>query len=89
MPFEEFIDQAWSDHAADPAGVVAGLDLVTANDGPALERLFAWQVLGRVGRAAGDRVGQERALQQARAALGQVDPVDRVGCAAEIDQLDA
>lgn len=89
MPFEDFIARAWSHDAADPAGVVAGLDLVMANDGPTLERLFAWQVLGRVGRAAGDRVGQERALQQARAALEQVDPADRVWCAAEIDKLDA
>ena len=67
----------------------ACLSIVAANDGAALERLFAWEALGRVERAAGNADGHAHALAQAREALAQVDEADRAWCADSIAQLAA
>ncbi len=53
------------------------LDIVSAHDGPALERFFAWEALGRVAQALGDASSQAGALAQARAAFDALDEADR------------
>jgi hypothetical protein len=53
------------------------LDIVTANQGPALERFFAWEALGRVAQGLGDASGQARALAEAQAAFDGLDEADR------------
>jgi hypothetical protein len=45
------------------------LEIVAANDGAALERLFGWEALGRVERAAGNPTGHAQALARAREAF--------------------
>jgi len=65
------------------------LEVVEANDGAALERLFAWEALGRVERAAGKAAGHAHALARARAAFAQLSSDDQAWCAASVDQLAA
>jgi len=65
------------------------LEIVDAHDGPALERLFGWEALGRVERAAGNEVGHQRALAMARAALAELPAEDQAWCAASVEQLAA
>lgn len=67
----------------------ACLEIVTANDGPALERLFGWEALGLVERAAGNATGHARALARAREAFAELDEGDKAWCAASIDKLAA
>lgn len=65
------------------------LEIVTANDGAALERLFGWEALGRVERAAGNATGHAQALAQARTAFAALDESDKSWCAASVDKLAA
>lgn len=65
----------------------ACLEIVAANDGPALERLFGWEALGLVERAAGNATGHAQALARAREAYEQLDDSDKSWCAASIDKL--
>jgi len=65
----------------------ACLEIVAANDGAALERLFGWEALGLVERAAGNATGHAQALARARAAFDQLDEADKSWCAASIDKL--
>ena len=65
----------------------ACLELVAANDGAALERLFGWEALGRVERAAGNATGHAQALAHARQAFDQLDASDKAWCAASIEKL--
>jgi hypothetical protein len=65
------------------------LEIVAANDGAALEKLFGWEALGRVERAAGNAVGHARALATAREAFAQLSADDQAWCAASVDQLAA
>lgn len=58
-------------------------------EAPALERLFAWEALGVVERAAGNSTGHQRALAAAREAFASLDESDRSWCAAELDKLAA
>jgi hypothetical protein len=67
----------------------ACLDIVAANDGAALERLFGWEVFGLVERAAGNATGHAQALARARAAFAELEPADQAWCAASLDQLAA
>ena len=77
--------------AGDPAEArehaQACLAIIAANGGSALERLFGWEALGRVERAAGHAAGHAQALAKARAALAELDPADQARCAASIEQL--
>ena len=63
------------------------LEIVAANDGAALERLFGWEALGRVERAAGNAAGHAQALLNARTAFAELAAADQAWCAACIDQL--
>ena len=65
------------------------LEIVAANDGAALERLFGWEALGRIERAAGNAIGHAQALAQARSAFAALDASDTSWCAASIDKLAA
>ena len=65
----------------------ACLDIVAANDGAALERLFGWEALGLVERAAGDAAGHAHALAMARAAFAELSADDQGWCAESIDKL--
>jgi hypothetical protein len=65
------------------------LEIVTANDGAALERLFGWEALGRVERAAGNAAGHARALAMVREAFVQLAPDDQAWCATSVEQLAA
>ena len=65
----------------------ACLGLVAANDGAALERLFGWEALGLVERAAGNASGHAEALAHAREAFAALDDADKSWCAASIDKL--
>lgn len=67
----------------------ACLDIVAANDGAALERLFGWEALGSVERAAGNAVGHAHALTMAREAFTQLSADDQAWCGASVDQLAA
>lgn len=67
----------------------ACLEIVAANDGAALERLFGWEALGRVERAAGNATGHARALARAREAFAELDQSDKGWCAESIDKLAA
>jgi hypothetical protein len=79
--------------AGDPAQArthaQACLEIVAANGGAALERLFAWEALGRVERAAGNLAGHAQALAQARDAYAALDDDDKTWCAASLEQLAA
>jgi hypothetical protein len=65
------------------------LEVIGANDGAALERLFGWEALGRVERAAGNAVGHAHALAKAREAFAQLSPDDQGWCAESVEQLAA
>ena len=65
------------------------LEIVAANDGAALERLFGWEALGRVERAAGNATGHAQALAQARTAFAALEPSDQAWCAASVEKLAA
>lgn len=65
------------------------LDIVAANGGPALERLFGWEALGLVERAAGNTVGHAQALARAREAFAELDEADKGWCAESIAKLAA
>ena len=79
--------------AGDPAQArrhaQACLEIVQANEGPALERFFAWEALGVAERAAGNSTGHQQALAQVREAFGQLDESDRGWCQASVDKLAA
>lgn len=79
--------------AGDPARArshaQACLEIVDANEGAALERLFGWEALGLVERAAGDKTGHAQALTRAREAFAALDQSDKTGCAATLDRLAA
>lgn len=63
------------------------LDIVQANHGPALERLFAWEALGCAARAAGDAETHAAALVETRAAYTALDESDRGWCLASVEAL--
>lgn len=67
----------------------ACLEIVAANDGAALERLFGWEALGRVERAAGNATGHAQALARAREAFAELDEADKSWCAPSLAQLAA
>ncbi|MEP6874335.1 MAG: hypothetical protein ABI887_08205 [Burkholderiales bacterium] len=77
--------------AGDPAQACqharACLDIVAANDGAALERLFGWEALGLVERAAGHPAEHADALARARAAFAELAPDDQGWCADSIAKL--
>ncbi len=66
---------------------LACLAIVAANDGPALERLFGWEALGLVERAAGSEAEHAHALRMARAAFAELSEDDQVWCKASLDKL--
>ena len=63
------------------------LAIVAANEGAALERLFGWEALGRVERAAGNAAGHAQALLNARTAFAELTAADQAWCAVSIDRL--
>lgn len=67
----------------------ACLDIIEANDGAALERLFGWEALGLVERAAHNAAGHEKALARAREAFAALDEADKSWCAETLDKLAA
>jgi hypothetical protein len=67
----------------------ACLEIVAANKGAALERLFGWEALGLVERAAGNATGHAQALAHAREAFAELDDADKGWCTATIDKLAA
>lgn len=67
----------------------ACLAIVDANGGDTLERLFGWEALGRVERAAGHAQGHAQALAHAREAFEALDEDDKSWCAATVDKLAA
>lgn len=67
----------------------ACLEIVAANDGPALERLFGWEALGLVERAAGNAAGHAQALSRAREAFAALAESDKGWCAASLEKLAA
>jgi len=77
--------------AGDPAQAhqhaQACLEIVTTNQGAALERFFGWEALGAVERAGGNAIGHARALEMARAAFGELSADDQGWCQASLDKL--
>lgn len=67
----------------------ACLEIVAANGGAALERLFGWEALGLIERAAGNASGHAQALARAREAFAELDESDRSWCAASLEKLAA
>ena len=67
----------------------ACIEIVAANNGAALERLFGWEALGLVERTAGNATGHAQALARAREALAELDESDKSWCAASVDKLAA
>jgi hypothetical protein len=67
----------------------ACLEIVKANNGPALERLFGWEALGLVERAAGNAAGHAQALAHARQAFAELDDADKAWCAESVEKLAA
>jgi hypothetical protein len=63
------------------------LEIVAANGGPALERLFGWEALGLVERAAGNATGHAQALARAREAFAELDDSDKKWCAESVEKL--
>jgi hypothetical protein len=67
----------------------ACLEILAAHDGPALERLFGWEALGLVERAAGNAAGHAQALARARKAFAELADADKAWCAESIEKLAA
>jgi hypothetical protein len=67
----------------------ACLAIVADNNGPALERLFGWEALGLVERAAGNETRHAEALAHARQAFEELDDSDKEWCAASVEKLAA
>jgi hypothetical protein len=67
----------------------ACLEIVAANNGPALERLFGWEALGLVERAAGNATGHAQAVARAREAFDQLEDGDKEWCAESVEKLAA
>jgi hypothetical protein len=65
------------------------LEIVAAHEGPALERLFGWEALGLVERAAGNTTGHARALARAREAFAELADADKAWCAESVEKLAA
>ena len=65
------------------------LEIVAANDGAALERLFGWEALGLVERAAGNPTGHAHALARAREAFTELEESEKAWCAQSIATLTA
>lgn len=66
----------------------ACLEIVSAQpDAPALERFFAWEVLGVVERTAGNATGRQHASAQAHMAFDALAEADKSWCAASLDAL--
>lgn len=65
------------------------LEIVAANEGAALERLFGWEALGLVERAAGNASGHAQALAQAREAFAGLAEADKPWCEQSLDKLAA
>ena len=63
------------------------LEIVAANEGAALERLFGWEALGRIERAAGNAAAHAQALANARTAFAELAAADQGWCAVSIDRL--
>ena len=63
------------------------LEIVAANEGAALERLFGWEALGRIERAAGNAAAHAQALANARTAFAELAAADQAWCAVSIDRL--
>lgn len=63
------------------------LEMVQAQDAPALEHFFAWEALGRVERAAGNATGQRQALAHMDTAFQGLDDSDRGWCAPSLQAL--
>ena len=77
------------DTARARAHAQACLEIVSANDGAALERLFGWEALGLVECAAGNPAAHAEALAQAREAFAALDESDQAWCAASLEALAA
>ena len=67
----------------------ACLEIVSANQGAALERFFGWEALAGVERTAGNAVGHARALEMAHATFGELSEDDQGWCKASLDELAA
>jgi hypothetical protein len=67
----------------------ACLQTIEANRGAAIERLFGWEALGLVERAAGNAAAHAQALAGAREAFDEVDEDDKAWCAESIEKLAA
>jgi hypothetical protein len=65
------------------------LTSVQENDGPALERFFAWEAVGLTASAAGDRGAHLEALAQARQAFAELGADERGDCQHCLDELTA
>ncbi len=61
--------------------------IVVENDGPALERFFAFEALGRVMRAAQNDAAFRGACEQAKVAFDGLDDGDKAWCAAVLGKL--
>jgi hypothetical protein len=77
------------DAARARAHAQACLEIVSASDGAALERLFGWEALGLVECAAGNPAAHAEALAQAREAFAALDESDQAWCAASLEALAA
>ena len=63
------------------------LEIVAANEGPALEQFFGWEALGLVERRACNDTGHAHALAQAERAFQALADSDRGWCQASLDKL--
>ena len=63
------------------------LDIVAAHEGAALERVFGWEALARVERAAANATAHVQALSQAESAFAALEPGDQAWCQASLDAL--
>jgi len=67
----------------------ACLEIVEANDNPALEAFFGWEALGQVERASGNRTGHAHALAMARPAFERLPDDDKAWCRDVLTALEA
>ncbi len=67
----------------------ACLDIVSANQGEALERFFGWEALGLATRAEGDATTHSQAVTHARKAFDELDESDKSWCAESLEKLAA